>query len=124
MQRLISGKEKANRFEDLEVWKKAHALVLKIYTITKDYPSEEKFGLVSQMRRSAVSIPANIAEGFKKRSLKDKSNFYNIAQGSLEELRYYLILSKDLGYYDNTKEFHELMETIGKMLYGLIRSIR
>jgi hypothetical protein len=69
MQTLISRQGKANRFEDLEVWKKAHDLVLKIYTITKDYPSEEKFGLVSQMRLSAVSIPANIAEGFKKRGL-------------------------------------------------------
>lgn len=121
---VYGGQEKSRRFEDLEVWKKSHELVLKIYNITKDYPSEEKFSLVPQMRRSAVSIPANIAEGFKKRSLKDKSNFYNIAQGSLEELRYYLILSKDLGYYEDTNELHELIETIGKMLYGLIRSIQ
>ena len=118
------SKEKAKRFEDLEVWKKSHELVLKIYHITKDYPSEEKFGLVSQMRRSAVSIPANIAEGFKKRSLKDKSNFYIIAQGSVEELKYYLILSKDLGYRKDTSELNESIETIGKMLYGLIRSIQ
>ncbi len=89
---------KAERFEDLEVWKKAHRLVLDIYNITRNYPAEERFGLVSQMRRSAVSIPANIAEGFKKRTLRDKSSFYNIAQGSLEELRYYLMLSKDLKY--------------------------
>ncbi len=124
MQTSTGRQGKANRFEDLEVWKKSHELVLKIYKITKEFPSEEKFGLVSQMRRSAVSIPANIAEGFKKRGLKDKSNFYNIAQGSLEELRYYLILSKDLGYYDNKKDFHELMEIIGKMLYGLVKSIQ
>jgi len=115
---------KAERLEQLEVWKKAHELVLKIYKITKDFPSEEKFGLVSQMRRAAVSIPANIAEGFKKYGLKDKRNFYNIAQGSLEELRYYLILSKELGYYENTDEFHELIENIGKMLYRLIKSIQ
>ena len=115
---------KAERFEQLEVWKKAHELVLKIYKITKDFPSEEKFGLVSQMRRAAVSIPANIAEGFKKYGLKDKRNFYNIAQGSLEELRYYLILSKELGYCENTDEFHELIENIGKMLYRLIKSIQ
>ncbi|MEW6002141.1 MAG: four helix bundle protein [Nitrospirota bacterium] len=123
-QRTVSSRQKAMRFEDLEVWKKAHELVLKIYKITKDYPTEEKFGLVSQMRRAAISIPANISEGFKKRTLKDKANFYNIAQGSLEELRYYLILSKDLEYYKDTDELHELIEIIGKMLYGLIRSIQ
>lgn len=122
---MVEGKQvKAKRFEHLEVWKKSHELVLNIYNITRDYPSEEKFGLVSQMRRAAVSIPANIAEGFKKRSLKDKSNFYNIAQGSLEELKYYLILSKDLGYCKDTSNLHESIETIGKMLYGLIRSIQ
>ena len=115
---------KAERLEQLEVWKKAHELVLKIYKITEDFPSEEKFGLVSQMRHASVSIPADIAEGFKKYGLKDKRNFYNIAQGSLEELRYYLILSKELGYYENTDEFHELIENIGKMLYRLIKSIQ
>jgi len=118
------GQGKAKRFEDLEVWKKAHELVLKIYDITKDYPSEEKFGLVSQMRRAAISIPANIAEGFKKRGLKDKANFYNIAQGSLEELRYYLILSKDLDYCEDTDELHEFIELIGRMLHGLIKSVQ
>ena len=66
---------KAERFEQLEVWEKAHELVLKIYKITKDFPSEEKFGLVSQMRRAAVSIPANIAEGFKKYGLKVRGTF-------------------------------------------------
>ncbi len=76
------------------------------------------------MRRAAVSIPANIAEGFKKYGLKDKRNFYNIAQGSLEELRYYLILSKELGYCENTDEFYKAIDTIGKMLYGLIKSIQ
>ena len=76
------------------------------------------------MRRAAVSIAANIAEGFKKRPLKDKSNFYNISQGSLEELRYYLILSVDLGYLQDNKDFINLFEEIGRMLYGLIRSIQ
>ena len=124
-QNVVDGKrEKATRFEDLEVWKRAHELVLRIYRITKDFPPEEKFGLVSQMRRSAVSIPANLAEGFKKRGLKDKANFYNIAQGSLEELRYYLILAKDLKYYENTRQLRELIETIARMLHGLIKSIQ
>jgi len=120
----IRERKKATRFEDLEVWKKAHKLVLNIYSITKDYPAEEKFGLISQMRRAAISIPANIAEGFKKRGIKDKANFYNIAQGSLEELRYYLILSKDLGYYEQVENLFDLTETVGRMLYGLIRSIQ
>ena len=124
-QEIVDSKEgKAVRFEDLEVWKRAHELVLRIYKITKDFPNEEKFGLVSQMRRAAISIPANISEGFKKRGLRDKANFHNIAQGSLEELRYYLILSKDLGYCGNTNEFHELIEIIGRMLHRLIQSIR
>ena len=115
---------KAERFEDLEVWKKAHKLVLGIYKLTRDFPKEEKFGLVSQMRRAVVSIPANLAEGFKKRTLKDKSNFYNIAQGSLEELRYYLILAKDLNYLTDYQELNNATEEISRMLYGLIRSIQ
>jgi four helix bundle protein len=74
------------RFEDLVVWQRAHQLVLEVYKVTRDYPAEERFSLVPQMRRAAVSIPANIAEGFKKHGQRDKMNFYNIAQGSLEEL--------------------------------------
>ncbi len=83
-------------FEDVELWKKSHAWVLKIYRLTENFPKHEIFGLTSQLRRSAVSVPANFAEGFKKFSLKDKIRFYNISQGSLEESRYYLILAKDL----------------------------
>lgn len=108
----------------MEVWKKSHELTLEIYKITNGYLSEERFGLISQMRRAAVSVPANIAKGFKKRSYKDKLNFYNIAQGSLEELRYYSILSKDLGYYEAKDELDEMIDTIGKMLYRLIESIK
>ncbi len=115
--------KKIERFEDLEVWKKAHMLLIEIYNITRKFPSEEKFGLVSQMRRSAISIAANIAEGFKRRTSKDKSNFYNISQGSLEELNYFLILSVDLGYLEDNKSLKVLPEEIGRMLYGLIRSI-
>jgi four helix bundle protein len=91
-------KHSAKSFQDLIVWQRAHELVLKIYQITKDFPEDERFGLTSQMRRSAVSIPANIAEGFKKWSKNDKARFLNIAQSSLEETRYYLILSRDLKY--------------------------
>jgi four helix bundle protein len=90
----------AKSFEDLVVWRKAHAYVLDIYKITEGFPKSELFGLTSQMRRAAVSIPANIAEGFKKRGPRDKVRVLNIGQGSLEESLYYLILSNDLHYAD------------------------
>ena len=115
--------DKAKCFEDLIVWQKAHSLVLAVYEITKDFPTDEKFGITSQMRRAGVSIAANIAEGFKKRGIKDKANFYNISQGSLEELRYFFILAKDLGYlYDNEALLSNIDE-VGRMLYGLLNSI-
>ena len=121
---------KARRFEDLAVWRKAHQLTIEIYRITKSYPREEKFGLVSQMRRAAVSIPANIAEGFKKRGQKNKANFYNIAQGSLEELRYYITLSKDLGYLSKADSKQSIVDKVeaavdevGKVLHSLVKAI-
>lgn len=117
-------KEKITKFEDLYVWQKAHALVIKIYKITKSFPDEEKYGLASQMQRAAVSVAANIAEGFKKRGKRDKINFYNISQGSLSELKYYLILVKDLGYYENSNEIKELADEIDKMLNGVIASVQ
>src|SRR5690606_13538057 len=85
-------------FQDVDGWKKAHALVLAIYRMTKKFPREELFGLTSQIRRSATSVPANFAEGFKRRGKADKLRCYNIAQSSLEETRYYLILTQDLEY--------------------------
>ena len=110
-------------FEQLNVWKLAHELTLDVYYRTKVLPNEEKYGLISQMRRSAVSVPANIAEGFKKRGSKDKVRFYNIAQGSLEELRYYFILCRDLDYLKINNEQFEIFETIGKMLNNLQKSV-
>ena len=115
---------KIQDFTDLNVWQKSHRLVLKIYETTKTFPSEEKFGLVSQMRRAAVSVPANIAEGFKKRGKRDKANFYNIAQGSSEEVRYYLILAKDLGYIETNDELRSNIAEINRMLHGLIESLK
>ena len=112
----------AKSFKDLLVWQKAHELVMEIYKITKSFPQEERFGLVSQMRRAAVSIPSNIAEGFVKRSIRDKSNFYNVAQGSLEELKYYLILSEDLGYAQNENLLLKADE-VGKLLNRLLSSL-
>jgi four helix bundle protein len=88
----------ASSFKDLIVWRKSHALALKVYRVSSRYPKTELYGLVSQMRRAAVSVPANIAEGFKRASRLDKARFLNVAQGSLEELRYFLLLAADLEY--------------------------
>ena len=105
----------AETFQDLTVWQKAHQFVLRIYSFTGTFPPFELYGLTSQMRRAAVSIPANIAEGFKKRGKPDKVRFMNIAQGSLEESRYYLILAQDLKYGD-TSQLKAHLEEIGKLL--------
>lgn len=112
----------AKTFEDVEMWKKAHAWVLAVYRFTEKFPRHELFGLTSQLRRAAVSIPANFAEGFKKKSRADKARFYNIAQGSLEECRYYMILSRDLGYGDTVALLEALAE-ISRMLEAYIRSM-
>ena len=101
----------ARSFEQLIVWQKAHQFVLGVYRFTGDFPRSEVYGLTSQLRRSAVSIPANLAEGFKKRGRADKVRFFNIAQGSLEECRYYLILAKDLNYGDTSQLQPQLEET-------------
>jgi four helix bundle protein len=91
----------ARTFRDLIVWQKAHQFVLAVYPFTAGFPRQETYGLSMQLRRAAVSIPANIAEGFRRRGKPDKARFMNIAEGSIEECRYYLILAKDLGYGDS-----------------------
>jgi four helix bundle protein len=95
---MPSTRPAAQTFRDLLVWQKAHQFVLGVYQLTATFPRQETFGLALQMRRAAVSIAANIAEGFAKRSKAEKARFLNIAEGSLEESRYYLILTEDLGY--------------------------
>jgi len=112
----------ARSFEDLIVWQKAHALVLEIYSITKAFPKEELYSLTSQLRRAAISIPANIAEGFGRSSKSEKIRFFNISQGSLSEVKYFLILSNDLQYY-NTSELRIKAEEISKMLDKYIKQI-
>ena len=113
---------KISHFRQLKVWQEAHKLVLMVYQVTKGYPRDERFGLVSQMRRAAVSIPANIAEGFKRRGIQDKIRFYNISEGSLEEIKYFFILSKDLGYISPDTDLMAQSETVGRLLNGLIAS--
>ncbi|MFV9551821.1 four helix bundle protein [Algibacter sp. PT7-4] len=115
--------ERSKSFEDLIVWQKGHKFVLEVYKITKDFPKEEIYGLTSQFRRAAVSITANIAEGYKRLSNKEKLRFYNIAQASLEECKYFLILSRDLEYTNNFKELNELINEVSKMLNAYCRSI-
>jgi four helix bundle protein len=106
----------------VELWKKAHAWVLTVYRFTERFPRHELFGLTSQLRRAAVSVPANFAEGFKKRGKTDKVRFYNMSQGSLEECRYYLILASDLGYGD-TSGMRVALTEVSRMLESYIQSI-
>ncbi len=103
-------REPAKSFRDLVLWQKAHKFVLNVYHISQSFPRHEQYGLTSQFRRSAVSIAANIAEGFKKRGKADKARFLNIAQGSLEETRYYLILASDLDYADTNTLMDQIEE--------------
>jgi four helix bundle protein len=112
----------AKHFQDLVVWQKAHQFVLLVYRYSESFPKSELYGLTSQLRRSAVSIPANIAEGFKKKTQPDKARYLNIAQGSLEESRYYLILAKDLDYGDNLRLKNQL-EEVSKLLEAYLASI-
>jgi four helix bundle protein len=117
------GEMAIERFEQLEVWQAAPRLVLDVYKVTQELPKDQRFGLTSQMQRAGVSVPANIAEGFKRRGPADKVRFYNIAQGSLEELRYYFILCRDLGYKVEFELLTDQTEHVGRMLTGLIRSV-
>ena len=105
----------ARTFRDLLVWQKAHQWVLAVYTFTASFPQYETYGLALQMRRAAVSIPANIAEGFRRRGKPDKARYMNIAEGSLEESRYYLILAQDLGY-GQTQQLMASLEEVSRLL--------
>lgn len=107
--------ESAKTFKELIVWQKAHQFVLEVYEYTDDFPKSELYGLTSQFRRAAVSIAANIAEGFKKRGKKDKARYLNISQGSLEECRYYITLAEDLEYGDKS-EFDFIIQEVSKLI--------
>jgi len=116
--------DKITCFQDLQVWREAHALVLLVYKMTRTLPQNELYGLTSQMRRAAVSVPANIAEGFTRRGINDKLRFYNIAEGSLEELKYYFILARDLGYVESNGTLLKTADQVGRLLNGIILSTR
>jgi four helix bundle protein len=113
----------ARTFRDLLIWQKAHYLVLRVYKETDRFPQDERFGLTRQLRRSAVSVPANIAEGFVKRGIADKLRYLNIAQGSLEESRYYLILASDLGIADLTA-LEEQADECSRMIEAFSQTLR
>ena len=112
----------AKAFQDIILWQKAHQFVLSIYRLRNNSPKTEMYGLTSQTRRTAISIPANVAEGFKKKTKPDKYRHINIAQGSLEECRYYSVLAKDLGYGDTSLLMSQL-EEVNKLVEVYTASI-
>ena len=112
----------ARRFEDLVFWQKSHALTLRVYRCTTSFPKHEIFGLSAQMRRAAVSVAANIAEGFSKRGRAEKARFMNTAHGSLEELRYYFILARDLEYLPHDSAGPDLDE-VARLLGAYTRTL-
>ena len=117
-----SDRKPARDFTDLIVWRKAHELVLAVYKLTRRFPKEETYGLTSQFRRAAVSVPANIAEGFRRRGSADKLKFMNYSHASLEECRYYMILANDLGY-GLVKGVVEMADEVGRLIMGYVKGI-
>jgi len=115
-----------NNYEQLEVFQKSHTLVLEIYNITDSFPSHEKFRIVDQMIRSAYSVPSNIVEGNSKNTTKEYLNFLYISRGSIHELKYFLLLSRDLSYISD-KVYQKLLsecDAVGKMLNAMINSLK
>jgi len=113
-------------FTDLNTWKEGHKLVLMIYKATRTWPADEKFGLINQVQRAAVSITSNIAEGFSRRYGKEKIQFYHIALGSLTEVQNQLLLARGLGYVDQTRFSEAAAQTVvvSKLINGLIKGVR
>src|SRR5687768_11458465 len=113
---------KSQTFREVVVWQKAHAFTLAVYRSTDAFPKHELYGLTSQLRRSAASVPSNFVEGFRKRTRPDKLRFYNIAQGSADECLYQLILAHDLGYVD-TMSLQADLEEVSRLLQGYINGL-
>ena len=116
-------RERIDSFEKMKVWQEAHQLTLKVFGVTPNLPAEQQAGLALQMEQAAVAVPKSIAEGFKRRGPRNKAHFYNIAQTSLEALRYYFILCRDLGYDVSYDDLSYRGDQIARMLDGLIRSM-
>lgn len=123
---LLKPQQKINSFTDLIVWREGHKLVLQIYKITKRFPKEEMYSLTNQMKRAAVSITSNIAEGFGRQTYKEKAQFYFIAQGSLIELKNQLLIARDIDYIEK-KDFSKSAKQsnkVHKLLSGLIKKTK
>jgi four helix bundle protein len=123
---MLMAEKKEKSFTDLLVWKEGHKLVLMVYADTKSFPQDELFGLISQMRRSAVSITSNIAEGFSRQSYKEKVQFFSISLGSLTELQNQLLIAKDIGYLEK-KKFSQLAEQsviLQKMMNSFVKKTK
>ncbi len=116
-------RERIGSFEQMKVWQEAHALTIKVFNLTPNLPGEQQAGVAQQMEEAAVSVPRNIAEGFKRRGPRNKAHFYNLAQSSLEALRYYFILCRDLKYEIPYEDVAMHTEQVSRMLDGLIRSM-
>jgi four helix bundle protein len=112
------------KHHDLMAWQEPMRLVKDVYSITKDFPKDEIYGLTNQMRRAAISVPCNIAEGAARTTDKEMLQFLSIARGSLSELETQILISRDLGYLNETKELTERVENIFGLIGGLINSIR
>lgn len=111
-------------FNDILAWQKAHKLVLLVYELTSSFPPSEKYALSNQLRRASVSIASNIVEGFKRKSVKDSLHFYNMAEASLEEVKYQLLIARDLEYINKQQylSIENIFNEAGKVLYGWIKS--
>lgn len=118
-------KHEIENFYDLEAWKKGHLLVLEVYKLTKNFPKEEQFGIISQLRRAASSITANIAEGFARYHFKDKVRFYYQSRGSIAEVQNFLLLARDLNFISikTCKDAEEMAHEVRRLVHGLIRAI-
>ena len=113
-------------FKEIVAWQKAHAFVVQVYKVCASFPTYERYGLCSQFERAAVSIAANIAEGYRKDGIADKLRFLNISQGSLEECRYYVLLSYDLSYVDleTYNNMNQSIEEVSRLLNAYYRGVK
>ncbi len=118
------GVAKVKRYQDLIAWQKAYNLVLAVYACTKEFPSDERFGLTQQLRRAAVSVPSNIAEGWGRRSRTELIRFLEMARGSCYEVQTQTKLASDLGYVSHHHDVHSLIGDTERLITGLIESLK